>query len=154
MAGPSKRKGTGPSLLKFPKERRKKASHAPLLLLHLRRCPTTGDVDPLGKTGAVLALDIDNVRVTSAAATNAVLLGLVPAFPVLVLLDSFPLVQGGRLKERGPGELSRRGIGRAVLDRRVSVSKVSEVVNVPRGQKSTGSQRVDGSISPLVTRLV
>lgn len=138
---------SGRSLFKFPKEEEKD----PGSVVRLWRGPATGNVHPLRQARAILALNVNNVSVASATASNTILLGLIPALPVLVFFDSFSLVQGGHLKERGSRKLSSGSIRRAVLDGRVSVSKVSEVVNISGCQKSTGGQRVDRSVSPLVT---
>ena len=56
--------------------------------------PASGNVDPLGQAATVLALDVDNIRVTAAAAAHAVLLRRVICIPVLVLFDSLTLVEG------------------------------------------------------------
>lgn len=101
----------------------------------LRAGPPAGDIDPFGHAAAFLAFHVDNVGVAPAPAPHAVLLWRVPVLPVVVLLESLALVRGRLLEERLPGQLSpERRIGRAVLDRRVSVPKVTEVVDVARGQ--------------------
>lgn len=120
-------------------------------MIRLGRGPATSNVHPLSQARSVLALNINNVSVASAAASNTILLGLIPALPVLVFFDSFSVIQGGFLEEGGSRKLSSGSICGAVLDSRVSVSKVSEVVNVSGGQKSTGGQGVNRSVSPLIT---
>lgn len=70
--------------------------------------------------------------------------------PVVVLLKSFPLIRRRFLEVRLTRELSaERRVRRTVLDGSVTVSKVSEVVNVARREESTSSERVDRSITPL-----
>lgn len=70
--------------------------------------------------------------------------------PVVVLLEPLALVGCRLLEERLTRQLApKRRIGRAMLDGRVSVPKVAEVVDVARGQQSTGGERVDGRITPL-----
>lgn len=70
--------------------------------------------------------------------------------PVVVLLESLALICCRLLEVRLPRQLApQRGVGRAMLDGGVSVPKVAEVVDVARGQQSTGGERVDGRITPL-----
>jgi hypothetical protein len=98
----------------------------------LRAGPAAGDVNPFCKARSFLALHVDNVRVAPAPAANAVFFLLVPRLPVLVLLDPLLLVERRRLEVGLSGQLPRRRVGRTVLDRRVSVAKVAEVVNIAR----------------------
>ncbi len=63
----------------------------------LRACPSAGDVDPFGQAAAILALDVNNVCVASAAAANAILFGGIVQVPVLILFDSLTLVDCRRL---------------------------------------------------------
>lgn len=121
----------------------------------LRAGPSTGDVDPLGHTATLLAFYVDNIGIAATPAAHAVLLWRVPVLPVVVLLESLALVQRRFLKEGLPGQLSpERRVGRAVLDGRVSVSKVTEVMDIARGEQSTGGEGVDGRITPLRQRSV
>jgi len=101
----------------------------------LRAGPPAGDVDPFGHTAALLAFHVDNIGIAAAPAAHAVLLWRVPVLPVVVLLEPLALVRRRLLEVRLPRQLSTEGrVGRAVLDGRVSVAKVTEVVNVARGQ--------------------
>lgn len=112
--------------------------------------PATSNIYPLGQTAAFFAFDIHNVGITAAAAAHAILLGRVPVFPVVVLLEPLLLIQRRLLEEGLAGKLSAQGsIGRAMLDGGVPVSKISKVVNVARGQESAGGKRVNGRITPL-----
>lgn len=112
--------------------------------------PAAGNVYPFGQTAALLALDIDNVRVASAAAADAVLLLGIPLVPVLVLLEAFLFVQRRLLEIRLPGKLPRWGIGGTVLDRRMSVAEVAEVVYILDAEEGAGRKGVYGRITPLV----
>jgi hypothetical protein len=56
----------------------------------LWRRPTACNIHPLGKATAFFSLDINNIGIAPAPASDAVLLFLVPIFPVIVLL--FPLL--------------------------------------------------------------
>ncbi len=96
--------------------------------------PPASHVDPLSQAAAILAFDVDDVRVAAAAASDTVLLGRVVVVPVLVLLDAFALVERCLLEVGVAWELSGRRVGRAVLDRRMPVAKVTEVVDVARGE--------------------
>lgn len=75
--------------------------------------------------------------------------------PVVVLLESLALVRRRLLEVRLPRQLAPEWrVGRAMLDGRVSVPKVAEVVDVAWGQQGTGGKRVDGRITPLRDALV
>lgn len=116
----------------------------------LWRGPATSHIHPFVKTAALLSLDINNVSVTAASATNTVLLDLVRVRPVLVFLDPFFFVIGSLLEVRDTGELAGRSVGRAMLNGGVPVAKVTEVMNIARREESTGGERVNRSITPLV----
>ena len=118
-----------------------------------RAGPAAGDINPLGQARALLALDVDDIGVTAAAAAHAILLLRVPLVPVLVLLEPLLVVQRRLLEPRLPRQLARRRVGRAVLDRRVAIPKVAEVVDVARRQERAGCQRVDGRVTPLQRQL-
>lgn len=111
--------------------------------------PATDDINPLGKTRSVLALNVNDVSVTPASAAHAVLLLLVPVLPVVVLLEARLLVQRCRLEVGLARQLPRGRVGRAVLDGRVSVAKVAEVVHVLGAEENTGREGVDRRVSPL-----
>ena len=98
----------------------------------------------------MLALNIDNVSVAAASATDTILLDLVRVSPVLVFLDPFLLVICSLLEVRDTGELTGRSVGRAMLNGSVAVAKVTEVMNITRREKSTCGERVNRSITPLV----
>lgn len=132
------------------KKRNTKSGFFPRVCWHsLRTSPPARDVDPLGEARALLALDVDDVRVAAAPAAHAVLLGVVPPVPVLVLLEPLALVQGRLLQVRLPRQLQRRRVRGTVLDRRVPVPEVAEVVDVLRPQQDARRERVNGRVAPL-----
>jgi hypothetical protein len=98
----------------------------------------------------LLALDIHNVSVAAASATDTVLLDWVRVRPIVVLLNPLLLVIGSLLEVRNASELAGGSIGGAMLDGSVAVAKVTEVVNITRSEESTSGKRVDRSITPLV----
>jgi hypothetical protein len=115
-----------------------------------RTSPPTSYINPLRKTTALLALNIHDVRVTSAPAAHTILLGRIPVVPVLVLFDALMLVEGRGLKVRLARQLSHAGgIGGTVLDRRVPVPKVAEVVNIARREKGACREGVNWCVTPL-----
>lgn len=114
-----------------------------------RTGPATGNVDPLGQAAALLALDVDNVRVAAAATPDTVLLGRVKVVPVSVLLDALAVVERRLLEPGLAGQLARWGVGWAMLDRRMAIAKVAEIVDVTGPEEGAGGEGVDGSISPL-----
>ena len=115
----------------------------------LRRGPATRNIDPLGQARTFLALNINDVGIASAAAAHAVLLPFVEVGPVLVLF--LPLVLGGGLFEVWDvRKLTRGGVGRAVLNSGVSVAEVAEVMDILHSEEDTGSQGMNGCITPLV----
>lgn len=123
------------------------------LRLRSRTRPSTGNINPLGQAAALLAFDVHNVRVAAAAAAHTVLLGCVPLLPVLVLLNTLALIGGGLLKPGLTRQLARGGVGGAVLNRGVAVAKVAEVMDIARGEESTGGKGVDGCITPLCSKV-
>lgn len=131
-------------------------NHSPLTLQRYEAprfgswtCPPAGHVNPLGEAAAILALDVDNVGVAAAAAAHPVLLGGIPDVPELVLLQPLAVVQRGLLQVRVARELAGGRVGGAVLDRRVAVAEVAEVVDVAGGEESTGGEGVYGRVTPL-----
>jgi hypothetical protein len=46
--------------------------------------------------------------------------------------------------------LAGRSVGRAMLNGSVPVAEVTEVMDITRREESTGGERVNGSITPLV----
>jgi hypothetical protein len=130
-------------------------SQAPLVALsrifisHSRGSPSTSNVNPFGHATALLALYVDNVRITPASTPNTVFLGLIPALPVVIFFFSFPLIKGRQFKEWLSGTLAGRGVCGTMLNSGVSVPKVTEVVNVARRKEGASSERMDRGISPL-----
>ena len=110
---------------------------------------STHYVDPFRRTTALLVLDFCHVRVTSASASHSVLLGLVEFGPVLVFLEPRLVVKRRLLQKRYVVQLSSGGVGRAVLDGRVAVSYVSEVMDLLPREQEAGSERVNGRVTPL-----
>lgn len=98
----------------------------------LRRSPASRNLNPLGKAAALLALDIHNVRITPASAADAVLLDRIRIRPVFVFFDPFLFVLRRHLQPRYPRKLAGRRIRRAVLDGRVPVSEVTEIMDIAR----------------------
>ena len=115
----------------------------------LRGCPSASDVYPFRKTTPLFSFHIHNIRITLTSAPNAVLLGRIPRLPVIIFFFPFLLVFGRFLEERWPGQLTRRGIGRTMLDCGMSVAKVPEVMYILGTQECPSRQGVDGRISPL-----
>lgn len=109
-------------------------------VMALRRGPATGDLDPFCQTAALLALDIDDVGVAAASAADAVLLDRVWRGPVLVLFDSLLLILGGLFEIRLARQLPGGSVGGTMLDRGVSVTKITEVVDVFDGKESAGRE--------------
>lgn len=97
----------------------------------------------------MLALDIYDVRIAATAATNAVLLLLVPRVPVFVFLSSFPLIECSHFQVGRSFTLSCRCICGAMLNGRMPVSEVSEVMYIARCEKGASGEGVNRSISPL-----
>lgn len=118
-------------------------------LPHLRTSPTTGNIDPLSQARTVLALDINDIRVAPAAASDAVLLGGIVVIPVLVLLDALLLVERGLLEVGLAGQLAGGRVGGAMLDGGVAVTEVAEVVDVLGAEEGAGGEGVDWGVSPL-----
>lgn len=100
----------------------------------------------------MLAFHVDDVGITATSTANAVLLGWIWRVPVFVFFLAELRVQSGLLEIWISNALSGRSIGGAVLDGGVTVSKISEVVNVSWRQKCAGSKRVDRCISPLMKK--
>ena len=123
-----------------------------------RRHKPTSNLHPLGDTAALLALDVDDIRVTPTPAAHAVLLLRVPLGPVVVVfLEELLVVAvgGGALlleicTEVGlTGQLAGGSVGGTVLDGGVAVAEVAEVVDVGGGEERAGCEGVDGCVAPL-----
>jgi hypothetical protein len=97
----------------------------------------------------LLAFDIHDVGVAAASAADTILLDWVRGGPILIFFNALLLIIGGLFKVRFAGKLSSGGVGRAMLNGRVTVSEVTEVVDVTWGKKSTGSKGMNRSITPL-----
>lgn len=69
--------------------------------------------------------------------------------PVVVFFFPCLLIHGSFLKIGDPGQLSCRGVCRAMLYRGVSIAKVAEVVHVCRAEEDSRSERVNRCIPPL-----
>lgn len=119
------------------------------LMNTLWRGPATSDLNPFGEAATLLALDINNVGVTATATANTVFLDWVWSSPVLVLFNALFLIFGGLLEVRLTGQLAGGSIGRAMLDRGVSVAEIAEVMNVAWTEKSTGRKGMNRSVTPL-----
>jgi len=118
-----------------------------------RTGPATGHIYPLGQAAAFLALDVNYVRIAATAAADTILLGRVIVFPVSVLLDALAVVERRLLQPGLAGELTRRSVGGTVLDRRVAIAKVAEVMDVAGPEEGAGGEGVNWSISPLSWKL-
>jgi hypothetical protein len=97
----------------------------------------------------LLALNIHNVGVAAASAADTILLDWIRGRPILILFNALLLIIGGLFKVRFAGKLSGGGVGWTMLNGRVTVSEVAEVVDVTRGEENTGGKGMDGSITPL-----
>jgi len=102
-----------------------------------RASPSTSNIYPFCQTTALLALYINNICVTSASASYAILLYSIPRLPVLVFFFPFSLVQSGHFKERWTCSLACRCICWAMLNSSMSIPEVSEIVNVSWCKKSS-----------------
>ena len=115
----------------------------------LWRCPASSNIYPFGKTTTLLAFNINNVRVAPASAAYTVFLDRVRICPVFVFFNTLLLIHRGLLQKRLSRQLSCRRVGRAVLDRSVTVSEISEIMNITGGEKSASGQRMNRRITPL-----
>jgi hypothetical protein len=96
----------------------------------LWRCPSSSNFYPFGETAALFAFHIHNISITPASATDAVLLDGVNSRPVFIFFNSRLLINRGLFQIWNSGQLSRRRICRTVLDRRVTIAKITEVVDI------------------------
>jgi hypothetical protein len=60
-------------------------------------------------------------------------------------------IEGGFLKEWLAWKLARRSVGRTMLDSGMSVTKVTEVVDILDSQEGTGGQRMNWCVTPLIS---
>ncbi len=114
-----------------------------------RRCPTARDGHPFGEAAALLALDVDDVRVAPASTSHPVLLLRVVRFPVLVLFLALLLIERRLFEERRTRQLTCRSIRRTMLDGRMSVAEVPEVVDILGREQRARRQRMNRRIAPL-----
>lgn len=112
------------------------------------RRPTSRDFYPLRQTRPFLAFDIHDIRVAFAPTPHSVLLDRIRRTPVFLFLEPLLLVQRSFFVVLHAGELSRGRIGRAMLNRCVSVAEIPKVMYVLRTQQSSGCERVDRRITP------
>lgn len=97
----------------------------------------------------MLAFDIDNVGVTAASTADAIFLDLVRIRPVFIFLNTLLLILRGLFEVWDASKLASGSVCGAVLNSRVAVAKVTEVVNVTGRKESTSGKRVNRSIAPL-----
>ena len=97
---------------------------------HLRTCPPACYFHPFGHAASFLTLYLFNLLITTAAAAHAVLLLLVRLGPVFVLFNPFLFIQRCLFKIWLVRQLALRCVYWAVLNCRVPISKISEVVDV------------------------
>jgi len=69
--------------------------------------------------------------------------------PVVIFFLPCFLIHGSIFKIGDSGQLSCRGVCRAMLNGGVSIAKVAEVVYVCRAEKDSRSKRVNRCITPL-----
>lgn len=97
----------------------------------LRRRPSAGDSNPLIQAASLLTLNIHNVRITLASASDPVFLDRVPSLPVIVFLLSPLLIESGHFEKRFSGQLAIAwSVCRAMLDRSMAVSNIAEIMNI------------------------
>lgn len=130
-----------------------------------RRYKPSRNLHPLWNTTTLLTLYIHNIGVAFTSTTDTVLLRRVPVGPILVLLPPIPplLLQRGHKSVRCDAflgiipwtvvwrmwYLTCRGVGGTVLDGRVPVTEVAEVVDVFGAEESAGGEGVNGCVAPL-----
>ena len=85
----------------------------------------------------MLALDIHNIRIASTSAADTILLDRIRVGPVFILFEALFLVLRGHFKPRDPRQLAGRGVGGTMLNGGVSVTKVTEIVDIGGGQEGT-----------------
>lgn len=120
--------------------------------LFSRRSPATSNVDPFCQAASLFSFDIDNVRVAPATAAYAVLLDRIRRGPVFIFFESFLFVFRSHFQKRNARKLSSWCVRGTMLNGRVTVAKISEIVNVTRCEQCASSQRMDWRITPLLFR--
>lgn len=114
-----------------------------------RRNVSTCNLYPLGYTASFLVLDFNNVSVAATSAADTVLFLSIPFRPVLVFLFACLLIERRLFEIRFSRKLPRWSVCRAMLNRGMSIAKVSEVVNVLWSKEGAGCKGMDWCISPL-----
>lgn len=98
----------------------------------------------------MLTLNINNIGITLASASNAIFFNRVPCLPIVILFFPLLFVKGSRLEKWRPIKLAVPWrIRRTVLYCCVSISDITKVVDVSRSQEGPGSKRMNRCISPL-----
>lgn len=68
----------------------------------LCRCPPADDFNPLRQATAMLAFDVDYIRVALTATAYSILLDCIPGLPIIIFLFSLLFVCYCRLQEGWP----------------------------------------------------
>jgi hypothetical protein len=89
------------------------------------------------------------ISITLAPTTYTILFWRVGSRPILVLFPAFLFILCRFFEVWYPVQLPRWRIGRAMLNRRMSVPKVPEVVNVSWCEKSSCCKRMNRCVTPL-----
>lgn len=97
----------------------------------------------------MFTFDINDIRVAPAPTANTILLDRIRSSPVFIFLDPLLLIFRCLFQPWDARELPCRSISRTMLDGGMSVSEITEIVDVAGREKGTGTQRVDRSITPL-----
>lgn len=100
--------------------------------LHSRRGPAASNLNPLCQAASLLSFDINDVCIASASTTHSVFFDGIECGPVFIFLDAFLFIFSRLFQERNARELASRCIRWAVLNRGVTVAKVSEVMDITR----------------------
>ena len=128
-----------------------------------RRNEPSSNLHPLWNTTSLLALHIHNIRITPTPASHPILFLRIPFRPILVFFPpTTPLLFQHRRAEgrtltrivagtvvRCSRHLARGCVGWAVLDGRVPVANVAEVVDLVGGEEGTRCEGVDRCVAPL-----
>ena len=101
-----------------------------LLIRPRRRDPTAHRLHPFWCAATLLVFDFGDISVTPTPTSHPVLLLLVPSGPVVVLFEPCLLVFRCHLKVGFTRQLASRSICWTMLNRRMSVSEITEVVDI------------------------
>jgi len=107
------------------------------------------DIDPLRRAAALLIFHFCDICIASTAAAHSVLLGFVVFCPIFVFLQPRLCVKRGLLEKRYMVHLSCRSVRRTMLNGRMAVPDVPEVMDLLSREQETGGERVNGRVSPL-----